>query len=810
MNVPSEASKRRLAAGLPALSSGLLDAIDSAILLLAEDGTILQSNRYAAEMLGYADGGLSLENVSVLFPRTDMATEFMRRIIAAAKEGAALRGRTRLRHAKGSFIAVAYRASRLSLGGTDVLVLDAADGRLENEQEQHTRSVARFSDENPFPVLRIADDGTILYANPGSWLLLMHWNAAEQKAVPAEWKTTIQEVLGREESREVEAQIGFKTLLLNLVPVPEMGYVDVFGLDATNRKQAERKLQLDAQVFENATEGVMITDAEQRILDVNRAFTTITGYSREEILGENANILQSGRHDEDFYRVLWNSVRERGSWQGEIWDKRKNGEIYPKWLSVSAVPDEHGQVIRYIGLFSDNTAVKQTQEQLYHMANYDSLTGLANRRFFHDRLEQSLQDARRSGEMVALMFLDLDGFKLINDNMGHRGGDAVLRTVADRIRENVRDSDTVARMGGDEFTVVVPHLHNSQHVVGLAQKILARVAEPVALEQREVFTSSSIGIAVFPQDASDVEGLLHSADTALYRAKERGKNGYQFFSRDMNKAAVERLRLQMKLRQGVEASEFFLSYQPMVSASTSGVVGLEALARWRSRIDDVVSPEVFIPLAEETGLIHDLGAFLLRLACEQGKSWHGLCEPELRIAINISAHQLRRSDFLNRVEQVVAQSGFPFASLEFELTEGTLQEDFPEVRRKLERLKSLGATIALDDFGTRSSSLSLLRRFPIDRLKIDRSFIKDIPQDPHSVEIAEAIIGMGRSLSLAVVAEGVQTESQAILLRSHGCDFFQGNYFSKPLSVDELLPYLKSKCGDAKGKKVTEGFPGAA
>ncbi|HTP59965.1 MAG TPA: diguanylate cyclase, partial [Spirochaetia bacterium] len=388
----------------------------------------------------------------------------------------------------------------LEADGGDVILLDAADLRVENEQDQHTQSLARFSDENPFPVLRVADDGTLLYANPGSWLLLAHWKITAGQRVPFDWGKTVLEVLTAEESREVEIQIGFKTLLLSLVPVPEMGYIDIFGLDVTNRKHAEQKLKLNAQVFESATEGVMITDAEQRILDVNRAFTTITGYTREEILGENASVLQSGKHDEDFYRELWKSVQERGSWQGEIWDRRKNGEVYPKWLSISAVPDQRGQVIRYIGLFSDITAVKQTQEQLYHLANYDSLTGLANRRLFHDRLDQSLHEARRSGEMVALMFIDLDGFKLINDNLGHRTGDAILRAVADRIRENVRDSDTVARMGGDEFTVVLPRLHNSQHVVAVAQKVLSRVAEPIPVAQQEVFTSSSIGISVFPQD----------------------------------------------------------------------------------------------------------------------------------------------------------------------------------------------------------------------------------------------------------------------------------------------------------------------
>jgi len=792
------------------LSRELLDAIDSAILLIERDGTIRQGNQYAARMLGYTVGSLDGQNLAVLFPRKDMAAQFLKRIAAETGDGAAPAGRTRLGHAGGGFVPVAYRASPVAMDGRDLILLTASDLTVVSAQDQAIRSLARFSDENPFPVLRIADDGTLLYANPGSWLLLMHWNTSPQQPVPPEWKETIREVLQGEERGEREVQIGFKTLLLNLIPVPEMGYVDIFGLDVTSRKQAEKKLQQDAQVFESATEGVMITDADQRILDVNRAFTTITGYAREEILGESASILQSGRHEESFYQDMWKSVRERGSWQGEIWDRRKNGEVYPKWLSISAVPDEHGHVARYIGLFSDITAVKQSHEQLYHMANYDSLTGLANRRFFHDRLEQSLQEARRSSEMVAVMFIDLDGFKLINDNIGHRAGDALLRSVADRIRESVRDSDTVARMGGDEFTVVLPRLRNSQHAVLVAQKILARGAEPVTVEHQELFTTSSIGISIYPNDAFDVEGLLQCADTALYRAKERGKNSYQFYSRDMNRTAVERLELQTQMRHGYEAGEFALHYQPMVSAATGRVAGLEALARWGSSRDGKLPPGTFIPLAEETGLIHDLGAFLLKLACDQGKRWRGQCDRGMRVGINLSPYQLRRSDFVSRVEQIVEESGFPFTGLEFELTERALLEELPDIRDKLRRLKSLGATIALDDFGTRSSSLSSLRKFPIDRLKIDRSFIKDIPQDANSVEIASAIIGMGRSLSLEVVAEGVQTAEQAALLRDHGCDFFQGRFFCEPLPVDDLLDYLKRACGDGNAEAAVKGVPGAA
>ncbi len=792
MSSVTEKSKKNI----PPLPQSLLDAIETPILVVEPAGAIAWANRPAMRLLGYEPQGLLGQGIAVLFPRQDMAATFLAHIRSRLDADGAPEGRTRLRDASGSYVPVSYRASRVADAG-DLLLLAFSDLRAANEREQVTYSIARFSDENPFPVLRIADDGILLYANPGSWLLLMHWGISQWQSVPDEWKTKVQDVLGSGESREVEIQIGFKTLLLNLVPVAQMGYVDIFGLDVTNRKQAEKKLQLNAQVFENATEGVMITDEDQRILDVNRAFTTITGYTREEILGESARILQSGRHDQAFYEELWKSVRERGSWQGEIWDRRKNGEVYPKWLSISVVPDEKGRAVRYIGLFSDISAVKQTQEQLYHMANYDSLTGLANRRFFQDRLEQNLQEARRSGEKVAVMFIDLDGFKLINDNMGHRVGDALLRSVAERIRENVRDTDTVARMGGDEFTVVLPRLRDSQHAVLVAQKILSRIAEPVALETQELFTSSSIGIAVFPEDAPDVDGLLQSADTALYRAKERGKNSYQFFSREMNRAAVERLQLQQRLRQGYEAGEFHLHFQPLVNAATGRPAGLEALARWESARGGTTSPTAFIHLAEETGLIHDLGAFFLRSACEQGRLWSESFRQSVRIGINISPHQLRRSDFVSRVEEVVLETGFAFARLEFELTEGSLIEDVPETRRKLERLKSLGAWIALDDFGTRYSSLAYVKKFPIDRLKIDRSFIAEIPRDPNCVEIATAIIAVGRSLNLEVVAEGVQTEEQAALLRDRGCHVFQGFLFCAPLPGDEVLPYLKRSCGDA-------------
>jgi diguanylate cyclase (GGDEF)-like protein/PAS domain S-box-containing protein len=361
-------------------------------------------------------------------------------------------------------------------------VIIAQDEREAREHQGDLAKVARFSEEIPFPVLRISVEGTLLYANRGSWLLLAHWQCEVGGTVPELWRQKVQDAVDRGENIEVEVPIGFKTLLLVLVPVVDSGYIDVFGLDVTMRKQVEKKLLIHSQVFESATEGIVITDADRRIVDINKAFTAITGYTADEVLGEDISILQSGRHNEEFYRELWASVNEHGSWQGEIWDRRKNGEIHPNWLSISAVTEAGGKVARYIGLFSDISVMKQTQEQLYRMAHYDSLTSLPNRRFFHDRLQGDIEQARRARENLALMFVDLDGFKLINDNLGHRAGDQLLREVADRIKECVRESDMVARMGGDEFTVILSQLKSSHDTVLVAGKILKRIFEPRHLD----------------------------------------------------------------------------------------------------------------------------------------------------------------------------------------------------------------------------------------------------------------------------------------------------------------------------------------
>ena len=761
-----------------------------AVLVVTPDAIIETCNGYLLDLVGWGISAARGSHIAALFPDQTLGDAFMTRLRDELSRREFVEGSLALRARNGDgTVLLSYQATRMYVPNLEQqgYVIIAHD---ERKRPSDLQDVARFSEEIPFPVLRVSQAGMLLYANRGSWLLLAHWKCEVGQLIPAEWRQKVTDALDRKESLEMEVQIGFKTLLLILVPVAGSGYVDFFGLDMTARKQVEKKLLIHSQVFESATEGIVITDADRRIVDINRAFTAITGYSPDEVLGEDISLLQSGRHDADFYRDLWASVNDRGSWQGEVWDRRKNGEIHPNWLSISAVTEEGGKVARYIGLFSDISDMKQTQEQLYRMAHYDSLTGLPNRRFFQDRLQGDIDAAKRTRETIALMFVDLDGFKLINDNLGHRAGDLLLREVANRIKECVRESDMVARMGGDEFTVILSQLKSSHNTVLVARKILKRIFEPIQIEGQELFVTSSLGISIFPDDADDVQGLLQCADTALYKAKELGKNGHQFFSKEMNLRVLERLTLQTQIRQGIANREFLVYYQPQFNAMTGDLVGLEALARWQSPVIGMVAPDQFIPLAEETGLIHDLGELILRHVCSQGRKWMDQGLPPVRIAVNISPHQLRRADFLSIVENVARECRFPPELLEFELTESVLIDDNPHDVEKLQKLKAMGALIAIDDFGTKYSSFAYLKRLPIDRLKIDRSFVQDLPGDKRGSEIASAIIAMSRSLNLEVVAEGVETREQAELLTAKGCNYLQGYFCGRPMPPDDIRPLL--------------------
>ncbi len=572
--------------------------------------------------------------------------------------------------------------------------------------------------------------------------------------------------------------------------------------DCSERVQAEEKLRQAAVVFENAQEGIMVTDRDARILAVNQAFCEITGYDVDEVLGGTPAKFKSGRHDAEFYRAMWDALIRTGRWQGEVWDRRKDGQVYPKWLSISAVRDASGQTARYVSLFADITHLKESEARLEHLAHFDPLTELPNRLLFNSRLEHALEQARRHGQRVAVLFLDLDRFKTVNDSLGHPAGDELLIAVARRIRGRLREEDTVARLGGDEFVILLERLEDAQTAAVVAQDVLKVLTAPVMLGGgHEVFIGGSIGISLYPDDADEATRLVSSADAALYQAKEQGRNTYCFYTEGLTAAANEHLALETRLRRALERGEFVLHYQPLVDTRGGQPVGVEALVRWQPPGEAQVPPVKFIPIAEETGLIVPLGEWILRTACAQARAWIDAGLPPLTMAVNLSGRQFQSEDMVALVGAVLEQTGLPARFLELELTESIVMEQAEQAIATLDALKALGVRLAIDDFGTGYSSLAYLKRFPIDKLKIDRSFVQGLADDADDREIAATIIAMARSLSLDVLAEGVESEQQLAILRQLDCDQYQGYLFAQPMPADELERLLPDLSPDAPAAK---------
>jgi len=563
------------------------------------------------------------------------------------------------------------------------------------------------------------------------------------------------------------------------------------NIDITARCQAEERLQLAEKVFDNSPDAIMITDRDNRIVSVNEAFTLITGYAPGEVLGGNPRLLASGRHDDAFYAAMWRALREHGHWAGEIWDRRKSGEIYPKWMTINAVADrQSGELTHYVTMFSDITERKSSEERIHYLAHHDVLTGLPNRFTLGARLDQALVDARRHQWEVAVLFVDLDRFKIINDTLGHHIGDRLLIEVARRFSAVVRESDIVARLGGDEFVIVLPDLAGHTDAATVAGKIIASLAVPVRIDDHELHTSPSIGISLFPVDGSDSDTILRNADTAMYHAKSLGRNNFQFYAEEMNRSTRERLDIERRLRQALARNECELHYQPQFDTRAHRIAGVEALLRWNAGTGIPLGPDRFIPIAEESGLIVTLGEWVLQTACRQMKQWIDAGLPPLRVAVNVSPRQLHRQNFPEQVAAALAESGLPAHLLELEITESAVMEEPEEARAILVRLKEMGITLAIDDFGTGYSSLAYLKRFPIDHLKIDRSFVTDIEHDANDAAIVVSIIALARSLGLKTIAEGVESDAQLALLREHGCDELQGYLFSRPLPAAAARDYL--------------------
>jgi len=551
-----------------------------------------------------------------------------------------------------------------------------------------------------------------------------------------------------------------------------------------------KELQLYANAFESSGDAMLISDKNNLIVDINASFTRQTGYGLHEVRGKDPGMLSSGKTPKAVYQDMWNSLQTSGYWQGELWDRKKCGEVYPKWASISVIRNNQQEAIFYIASFSDISERKANEARIDYLAHHDALTGLINRYNLENRLGQALLSAHRNQLPMAVMFIDMDRFKTINDTLGHHVGDQLLIEVSHRLRDSVRESDIVARLGGDEFVVALTNINSELDAAPVSEKILRVLGQPYTIAGKVLHSSPSIGIAIFPTDGGDGATLMKNADTAMYHAKERGRNNVQFFTSAMNAAAHERLTLENDLRYALKEGQLSLHYQPQVCAIDGKSCGVEALARWFHPVLGYIPPLKFIPIAEESGLIETLGRWVLGEACRQMSAWQAEGILGIRIAVNLSAQQLRAPGLVQSVAEILAHHHLKGSDLELEITESIAMENPERAIGQLQALRDMGVQLAIDDFGTGYSSLSYLKRLPIQVLKLDRSFVHDIDTNVNDAEISAATLALAHTLGLKVVAEGVETVAQRNFLTRHHCDFLQGYLFSKPLPADEAKQYL--------------------
>ncbi len=559
------------------------------------------------------------------------------------------------------------------------------------------------------------------------------------------------------------------------------------------RKLAQEQLRLSATVFANNSEAIVITDADNNIVRVNDAFTRITGYTEAEVVGKNPRIFSSGRMDKQFYQRLWQDFIANDGWTGEIWNKRKNGEIYPEWLILSVVRDESGKIVNYIAIYSDISDRKREEERIQFLASHDVLTKLPNRFLLTDRITQALAFAERNQAKVAVLFIDLDHFKNINDSLGHDVGDELLKQTAARIGHCLRRTDTIARLGGDEFVAVLPEIGSENEAAFVGEKILEAFAEIFALGNHRLTITPSIGISMYPEDGSAASDLLRNADMAMYRAKAVGRNTLQFYRPDMTIHITERLELEMELRHAIANKELFLAYQPKVEMESGKMVGMEALLRWQHPEKGMIPPARFIPVAEESGLISEIGEWVLREACMQVREWQAQGYKAVPVAVNVSGVQFKRGRCGECLGHVLNETKIAPELIEIEITESVLMELGDSGRQIMDDIRALGVRLALDDFGTGYSSLSRLKSFPLDFLKIDQSFIRSLESDPDDAAIVRAVLSMAHEMSLRVIAEGVETRQQLDILKQLHCEEYQGYLFSKPVKPREIEQYLEKR-----------------
>jgi diguanylate cyclase (GGDEF)-like protein/PAS domain S-box-containing protein len=679
------------------------------------------------------------------------------------------------------------------------------------DSESKSRSIINLS---PVPLALNDDLQNITFLNPAfiktfgydlndiptlsDWWLKAYPDPDYRQWVMDTWGTRIKQAEREQQSfTPLEVTMCCKDNCLKTVLISAAMISDTFSdvhlvvlYDITELKQAEADLRIAATVFE-AQEGMLITDANQIILNVNQAFSLITGYSAAEVIGKTPQLLSSGQHNKAFYSALWASINDTGSWQGEIWNRRKNGEIYPEWLTITAVKGNQGKVTNYVATLTDITERKTTEERINRLAFYDPLTQLPNRRLLQERLKHSIDLSHRTDTQIAVLMLDLDKFKTVNDTLGHVAGDELLQQVAERIKSRLREEDTVARLGGDEFMVLIENVEHYEYVSNIADDIIYTLGQVFIIRKsHHVYISVSIGISLYPQHGDNVDTLMNNADAALYHIKNQSYGCFAYFSEDLTQKARERINLESRLRRAIEQQELQVYFQPQIDINSGQIVGAEALVRWHDPVYGLVMPTKFITLAEETGLIVPIGEWVLHETCRLGRQWLDLGLPTITLAVNVSPYQFRRTDINALVTKVLNDTGFPVDCLELEITESGLMENQTQAMNILNNLHNQGVRFAIDDFGTGYSSLAYLKYFPLDVLKIDKTFIDDIPFSQGDMAIASTIIVMAHHLGFKVLAEGVETKAQLAFLSDQGCDMYQGYLYSKPISADEFAKLL--------------------
>ena len=560
--------------------------------------------------------------------------------------------------------------------------------------------------------------------------------------------------------------------------------------DITKQVQHEKDLEIASRVFKYSTDAILITDKDNAIISFNKSFEKLTGYKGNEIIGKNPRVLSSGWGDKEFYKKMWSDLLTNNFWENELWDRKKDGSLYAVHMTIICVRDEKNEIINFIAISHDITESKNRQREIHQLAYYDFLTKLPNRKLFKEELESFVKSSHFNNKSFALLFLDLDNFKWVNDSLGHHIGDKVLVLVSKMLKSVTSEDSIVARLGGDEFVVIAP-FNNRIEISKLATNILNTLSQSIKVDNIEINVGWSIGISIFPDNANDYTSLLKTADTAMYQAKENGKNNFRYFNDSMNEEAVKRLKIDTKLRNAIKDSSFSLNYQPKYSCVSNTMSGVEALIRWNDPELGFIPPDKFIPIAEDSGYMHEIGNWVMKKALFDLKTIHKSTNNQMSIAINISPKQLDHDDFYQNTKQIIEDSGIDPKFIEFEITETAIMKDIDYVIKLISQIKDLGVTISIDDFGTGYSSMSYLKKLPLDVLKIDRAFIMELGDDEDSTSIVEAIMALSKALKLETVAEGVETVAQKEILTKLGCNLFQGYLYSKPLDLDTLIDFTK-------------------